>query len=595
MHVVATAGHVDHGKSTLVRALTGTDPDRLAEEQRRGLTIELGYAWTALAGSGDVAFVDVPGHERFLTTMLAGVGPVPAALFVVAADDGWMPQSAEHLAALDAFGVRRAVLAVTRSDLADPSPAVARARAQLDRTSLAGSPAVPVSGRTGEGLDVLRRVLAEMVRGLPAEVPGDVRMWVDRRFSVKGSGTVVTGTLQSGAVAAGDELDLVGHAGVSRVRVRAVQSLGRRVASAAAVARCALNLSGASVAEVDRGGVLLAPAAWELTDLVDVRVRPAAAPHGPGGPSVPERPMVHVGAAAVSCRHRPLAAGLARLALDRPLPLRVGDRAVLRDPGTRALWGVTVLDPVPPPLRRRGAARERASALGAEDGRADLAAELRRRGIARAGLLARIGVPLAPLPADAVRVGEWLVDGTRAAALTGRIDAEVRRHLTANPLDPGVPVPALAGRLGIDAALVPALLPATCRLADGRVAPRRAGGLPAPVERSLAELEEQLAVRPYDAPTTDRLAELGLGPKQLAAAERAGRLLRLSGGVVLLAGADEQAGRLLGGLPQPFTVSQARERLGTSRRVALPLLALLDRRGITRRLPDDRRELNLRP
>src|SRR3954451_6861201 len=161
MRVVATAGHVDHGKSTLVRALTGRDPDRLEEEHRRGLSIELGYAWTRFDGlgdsddPGDVAFVDVPGHQRFITTTLAGVGPVPVVLFVVAADDPWMPQAAEHLAALDALGVGRGVLVVTRADLADPGPALARAREELSRTSLRGAAAVTVSGRTGEGLDRL--------------------------------------------------------------------------------------------------------------------------------------------------------------------------------------------------------------------------------------------------------------------------------------------------------------------------------------------------------------------------------------------------------------------------------------------------------
>ena len=162
MHVVATAGHVDHGKSALVRALTGSDPDRLEEEHRRGLSIQLGYAWTSLPEVGDLAFVDVPGHERFISTMLAGVGPVPAVLFVVAADDPWMPQAAEHLAALDALRVRHAVVAVTRSDLADPAPAAARAEAELRQTSMRGSSVVTVSSRTGEGLDELREWLTAL-------------------------------------------------------------------------------------------------------------------------------------------------------------------------------------------------------------------------------------------------------------------------------------------------------------------------------------------------------------------------------------------------------------------------------------------------
>ena len=167
MHVVVTAGHVDHGKSTLIRGLTGRDPDRLAEERRRGLSIELGYAWTELPGVGEVAFVDVPGHQRFVSTALAGMGPVPVALFVVAADDPWMPQAEEHLAALDALGVEHGLLVVTRADLADPTEALKQAQARMARTSLAGAPYVVVSGRTGEGLDALRSGLAEVLLGVP--------------------------------------------------------------------------------------------------------------------------------------------------------------------------------------------------------------------------------------------------------------------------------------------------------------------------------------------------------------------------------------------------------------------------------------------
>src|SRR3954468_22260246 len=163
MAVLATAGHVDHGKSTLVRALTGQDPDRLEEERRRGLSVQLGYRWTDLPGAGEVAFVDVPGHERFVPTMLSGVGPVPAVLFVVAADDPWMPQAAEHLAALDALGGEHGGLVVTRCDLADPGPALQRARQEVDATTLRGIPHVLVSGRTGVGLDRLRTALVGLV------------------------------------------------------------------------------------------------------------------------------------------------------------------------------------------------------------------------------------------------------------------------------------------------------------------------------------------------------------------------------------------------------------------------------------------------
>src|SRR5689334_12350420 len=189
MHVVATAGHVDHGKSTLVRALTGMEPDRWAEERRRGMTIDLGYAWMTLPAGDKLAFVDVPGHERFVPNMLAGVGPVPAVMFVVAADGGWMPQSAEHLAAIDALAISRGLLVVTRADLADPAPVLRDAGERIRRTSLGRVDAIAVSGVTGQGLPELRAALDRLAAVLPAGDPaGPVRLWVDRAFSIRGSG-----------------------------------------------------------------------------------------------------------------------------------------------------------------------------------------------------------------------------------------------------------------------------------------------------------------------------------------------------------------------------------------------------------------------
>ncbi len=228
MQVIATAGHVDHGKSALVRALTGTDPDRWAEERRRGLSIDLGFAWLTLPSGERLAFVDVPGHERFVPNMLAGIGPVPAVLFVVAADEGWMPQSAEHLAALDALGVRHGLLAVTRADLADPGPAAAEAARRIAATSLGPVECVAVSAVTGEGLPSLIAALDRLAAGLPAPDPAaPVRLWVDRAFTITGSGTVVTGTLPAGTVRVGDEMVLT--PAMRPVRVRGIQSLGEPV------------------------------------------------------------------------------------------------------------------------------------------------------------------------------------------------------------------------------------------------------------------------------------------------------------------------------------------------------------------------------
>ncbi len=582
MHVIATAGHVDHGKSTLVRALTGSDPDRLGEEHRRGLSIELGYCWTNLPGGDEVAFVDVPGHERFISTMLAGVGPVPAVLFVVAADDPWMPQAAEHLAALDCLRVRHGLLAVTRSDLADPAPAARRALDEIAKTSLGNVAAVAVSGRTGAGLDELRAALTDLVRRLPpARVDGDVRLWVDRRFSIRGAGPVVTGTLTGGRIAAGDRLCISDG---PRVRVRGVQTLGRDVPEVAGTARVALGLSGPVPVELTRGSALVTPDAWLATTTIDVTT--------PTPDDLPAHPLLYIGATSVGTRTRVLGGSFVRLSLDRPLPLRVGDRVLLRDPGSRALWGADVVDPDPPPLRRRGAGRDRAAMLAATTSDPPrLRDELRRRGTVRASVARRLGYSLDGADELAVRVGDWLLDRAEVPGLQRELRSLVEAHSRATPLDPGLPLSVAASRLGLPAPdLVAALVAPPLRLDDGgRVTAAAGSVLPPALAAALDALERELADNPYTAPTADRLAELRLDPRSLAAAVRAGRLVRLADGIVLLPGADRSAATRLASLPQPFTTSQARVELGTSRRVALPLLAHLDRLGLTRRLPDDRR------
>ncbi len=589
MHVVATAGHVDHGKSTLVRALTGIEPDRWAEERRRGLTIDLGFAWTDLPSGRTVAFVDVPGHERFVTNMLAGVGPVPAALLVVAADEGWMPQSAEHLAALDALGVRHGVLAVTRTDLADPAPAVAQAQAQLAGTGLRESETVEVSAPSGAGLDELRDALDRLVTRLPAaEVDAAVRLWVDRSFTIRGSGTVVTGTLRAGTLRVGDALELAaaGRAGARTVRVRGLQSLGRDRREVAAVARVAVNLRGVDRDHVHRGSALLAPASFHRTDQVDVRI------DGDPVAALPTTATIHIGSAAVSARIRPLGAGTARLRLSRPLPLHVGDRALLRDPGRHHIAGaVTVLDPAPPALRHRGAAARRAEVLAGVAGAPDEQCELRRRGLVTRGDLARIGVPVSSAPV----AGDWLADPRWWREQCGRLRRQVDSYLAGHPLAGGVPVEVLRRALGLpDRTLVEALVTPPLALADGLVTTPDPG-LPGPVGRAVDALRAELATRPFQAPPAVRLADLGLGARELAAAARVGKIIRLADGVVLTPDAPAEAARLLATLSQPFTLSQARQALGTTRRVAVPLLELLDRQGVTRRLPDDRRTLTQNP
>ncbi|MCO1617821.1 selenocysteine-specific translation elongation factor [Micromonospora sp. CPM1] len=582
MWVVATAGHVDHGKSTLVRALTGMEPDRWAEERRRGMTIDLGFVWTALPSGGTVAFVDVPGHERFVPNMLAGVGPVPAALIVVAADEGWMPQSAEHLAALDALGVSYGLLAVTRADLADPGPATARARAEIAATSLGEVEAVPVSAVTGAGLPELRAALDRLTARLPdpaADAP--VRLWADRAFTVRGSGTVVTGTLGGGRLRVGDELELAATG--EAVRVRGLHSLGVARAEVEAVARVAVNLRGLSRDRVGRGDALLTPGRFGRTDLLDVRLA------GDPAADLPATLTLHVGSAAVPARVRPLGPDTVRLRLARPLPLLIGDRALLRDPGRHHVaGGVTVLDVDPPPLRRRGAAAARAAVLAGLDGRPDLAGELRRRRLVRAGDLTRMGVPPTATPV----AGQWLADPEHWRDLGRRLTDEVARYAAEHPLAAGVPVDVLRHRLDLpDRALVTALLRPPLRLRDGLVTAAGQGTLPDPVARAVDRVRAEYGDRPFQAPEAHHLADLGLGPREIGAAVRAGALLKLAENVVLLPGAPDDAVRVLAGLPQPFTLSAARQALGTTRRVAVPLLELLDRRGATRRLPDDAREV----
>lgn len=470
MAVVATAGHVDHGKSTLVRLLTGQEPDRWAEERRRGLTIDLGYAWTEIGGRR-VSLVDVPGHEHFMGNMLAGLGPVTAVMFVVAADDGWSRQSQEHALAIAALGITRVLLVVTRCDLA---PGQAAAREAATRLASAGVPVtetVLVSGATGEGLTELRAALGRLAAATPAgpaEVGAPVRLWVDRSFTIRGAGTVVTGTLEAGTIRMGDVFVLRDR----QVSARGLQSCGEEVEAVTGPARVAVNLRGVAAAEVSRGDALLGLSWPSPTTVVDVT--------GPdGGARLPRTLTLHVGTAALPVRTQRLTDGTVRLRLPRPVPLVPGDRAVLRDPGLReVLAGVEVVA-VDPPIRRD------------------------------------------------------------------------RRHQ--HPSGDASPAP------------------------DG-----------------IQALVAWLATHPLQAPSRDQLDEWALTARDLADAADRGEIVRL-GGVVLAGDAVGVAEQVVRRLPQPFAVGDASRALGTSRRVAVPLLERLDTAMVTRRLADGRRELRVRP
>jgi selenocysteine-specific elongation factor len=623
MYVVATAGHVDHGKSTLVRALTGMEPDRWAEERRRGMTIDLGYAWMTLPGGERLAFVDVPGHERFVPNMLAGLGPAPAVLFVVAADGGWMPQSAEHLAAVDALGVRHGLLVVTRADLADPGPATRQAVAEIARTSLGEVEAVAVSAVTGAGMNRLRDALARLAASLPGADPGaPVRLWIDRSFTIRGSGTVVTGTLPAGTVRNGQELLLVPSA--QPVRVRGLQALGESAGQVTGVARLALNLRGVPTDVPERGMALVEPGRWTLTGELDVRITAGAT----GLPAkFPPELLLHIGSARTPARLRVFgdqdgaqprpATGeqhatqggphvvYARLRLRDRLPLHVGDRVLLRDPGAAdlAIYGATVLDPAPPPLARRGAAAAAVRELAAWPAVPAAANLLHRHGLLRAGSLAATGAAGLPEPV----AGDWLADPARWTRLRDELPKAVGAFTARDPLAQGMPVDAARAALRLPSRdLVVALARGTVVLDGGylRIAERAPLGpqgtakpqtpqvsLPPKIASAVQAVLEDLAKDPFAAPDAARLRDLGLDAKALAAAARGGLLLRVADMIVLAPGADADAARILGQLPQPFTTSQARQALGSSRRVVIPLLEYLDRARVTERLPGDLRRL----
>lgn len=583
MHVVATAGHVDHGKSALVRSLTGMEPDRWAEERQRGLTIDLGFAWTELPDGERLAFVDVPGHGRFISNMLAGVGQAAAAVFVVAANEGWMPQSTEHLAVLDVLGVRDGILVITKTDLAEPARAMAAARAQLSTTSLAGIPAVAVSTHTGDGLPALRRQLAELAGRLSApSADADVRLWIDRAFVSRGSGTIVTGTLTAGRLTVGDEVT-VSSSGAA-FRIRSLQEAGIEQPEVRALSRVGVNLRGATKDDVHRGAALLNPAtAWSSVTVVDVQLQ---------GGDLAEQLVLHLGSAAVAVRLRRFDPAYGRLVLSTPLPLRVGDLGVLRDP-SRALvvGGARVLDVSPPDLGRRRNRVTRAAelaAISADPVRLGATARLRAAGFLATQEFRRFGLQ----PTGLLLAGDWRVDESRWSELAARAVQEIHAWEAAFPLAGGMPLETFRDKLRLPTPAIARELIASTVLVSlgGRVGlPHEPGYLPAAVDRAVRQLEA--ATPPFEPPSQARLGELGLGPDEVATAERAGRIVRLTNGMVLPTRAFVEQRSIIARLPQPFTVAQARDALGTTRRSVIPLLEHLDRLGFTERRPDGTRRL----
>ncbi len=584
MPIIATAGHVDHGKSTLIEALTGRDPDRWAEEKERGLTIDLGFAWQQIGGF-DVGFVDVPGHERFIKNMLAGMGAIDVALFVVAADEGWMPQSEEHLAVLDLLGVSNGVIALTRIDLADADTtdiAELEILEQVEGTRLADWPVVRVSPVTGEGMDSLVAALANQLQrvGDPADL-GRPRLWIDRSFHISGAGMVVTGTLAEGSVTVGDELML--WPGAVPVRVRGLQHHDMPVHSVPPGSRTALNLSGAD--EIQRGMLLAQPGSVSASQRALIELRPVRTLEE----DLTARGAyhLHLGSGSWPIRLRILAPGTGLIQSRLDVPLRSGDRFILRETGRRAVVaGGVVLDPHPPRSGQAAAAAAAALQTALSKGRDRVAdALLSIRGTARLIDLDRDsggGVPTTRFTA-----GPMAMADTAAAELVEAITASVKQFQSEHRLRPGIPKAELATTLGRDIDSIALVLAGSSDLVDDGPTIRTADfspGLTA-VERTAWEAARTRLGAGFAVPRSD---QLGLDQELIHALAREGHLVRVSAELVYLPDQIETITAKLQTIAGEFTVAEFRDLIDVTRRHAVPLLEWFDKHGVTRRHGDMR-------
>jgi len=556
-HVISTAGHVDHGKSTLVRVLTGTDPDRFAEEKARGLTIDLGFASTQLPSGKILSLVDVPGHIRFLKNMLAGVGAVDACLFVVDANEGWKPQTEEHLRILDLLGVRHGVVALTKIGLADSDLvelAMLDVEDRVSGTFLEGAPVIPVDSLDGTGIDDLRVALDELLARTPdAADRGTPRLWIDRAFSAKGSGTVVTGTLTGGRIRVDDDLLLLPQR--ITVRVRALQSLHAQRTKVGPGNRTAINLTGVGHDEVNRGDVLVREGEWHETTVFDgaLTVLESLA-H-----DVSRRGahLLYLGAGEHAVRIRilgpaiaPGATGNIRIYLPTALPLLPGDRFVLRESGrAETIGGGEVLD-VDPKTKASEASPDRSV----------------DRVIAERGWVTSSELALLTGERRGPDVGEWVVDPATLQAAIVHIRERVDE----------------ARALGLDTATLSEQERATLDLlTDVVVSSGRA---------TLAAASDPLAEHPYVA----ALRAGGFAPPdpdevdrdELRELVRRGDII-VEDGVYFAPSVIDDAANLLADMlhesPDGVTVSEVRQRMGNTRKHAMPLIARLDAGGMTRR------------
>ena len=600
---LGTAGHVDHGKTTLVRTLTGTDTDRLEEEHRRGISIVLGYAELALSDDVRLSVVDVPGHERFVRTMVGGAMGIDLALVCVAADDGVMPQTTEHLAILGLLGVRHAVVALTKADLVDDarrSAAAAEVRAALAATPFPGAAVVPVSAPTGAGLDELLAAL----RAAAAETPsrgggGRARLPVDRSFSLHGIGTVVTGTLWSGTLAAGTTVTV--EPSGREVRVRSLQVHGTDTEQAGAGSRVAAALVGIERTEVPPGGVLWTGLPAAPSYRLDVEL---AVLEGAEAPRRGEPIEVLHGTAVAHAKAVPIGdSGIYQLRLTEPLAALRGDRVVVRrlaPPGTIA--GATILDPRP---RRHAVSdadltRLRTFATGDTDA---IVAALLREGAVRAADVATRGLleadeATAALTAapDTLVFGEWHVTRSRYDAIRQAIESRLSTRAIEHPLDPSVPMAALLKATPWRDALLERLIDDGVLERDG-AAVRLAGTGASDNDLAVAEgILAQLDAEPFATHRqADLVEQLALPADDawavLAQLDRSGRIARLPDGIAVSGVAYAEAVRIVRDLctqHDEVSLAQVRDATASSRKVVQALLERMDADGITRRTGDTR-------
>ena len=565
MDVVATAGHVDHGKSSLVRALTGVDPDRFAEEKARGLTIDLGFAWTTLASGRELGFVDVPGHVRFLKNMLAGVGAVDACVFVVAATEGWKPQSEEHLRILELLGIEHGLVALTKAGLVDDDDLELARMDVADRvagTFLSSAEVVAVDAVAGVGVDDLRSALDRLLAATPEAVDrGRPRLWVDRSFAAKGSGTVVTGTLTGGALSVDDALDLVTVAGRRGVRVRALQTHRSSLPVAGPGRRLAVNLTGVSHHDVARGDALVRYDQWAPTRVFDATL--SVLPGLDHDVSRRGAYALHVGSGEHLAALRVLGGealgpgdvGAVRIHLPVAVPLVMGDRFILRESGRgETVGGGEVLDVAP----RLTAAKAR------PDRSVDRVVE--EWGWIEASHLERLtGERRAPV------VGSWVVD---PAALT-----EVQVRLGSAVAAGGLDLAALSPQ---ERAVVETL--DDVRIEGGRAVPASA----VVADDATHPYVVALDASPFSPPTPE---EAGVDRREVRDLVQRGAVVERDGfhfSAAAVGAAARLVAAALADAPDGVTASQVRDVLGTSRKYLLPLLNHLDASGVTRRRGDVR-------